>query len=186
MTSSVLSAKSTKAEFLSVCVIVSLIIEMFAQYVEPESASLLLFNILDIVRTSQTHDGLITAKDLSTAYSSMSLRPGPAMLKRILSVVKGPCTFERFREMRVSKLKCELNALAELKKFDVHPTYRGIVTAECVDKVLREEGASQVEALVQEFMLCDRNLDGYVSYKDIYDWVLSLLPPDWDKWLVEK
>mmetsp|Transcript_18378 Transcript_18378/g.33039 ORF Transcript_18378/g.33039 Transcript_18378/m.33039 type:complete len:155 (-) Transcript_18378:69-533(-) len=154
---------------------------MFAEYVEPEAVSLMLFNILDV-----THDGVISVKDLSITYSAMNLRPGPSVLKGILSVVQNPCTFERFRHMRVSKLKCELNALVELKKFDVHPSFRGVVTAECVEKVLKEEGADPVGPLVNEFMESDRNQDGFVSYKDIYDWILCILPREWEAWLIEK
>lgn len=159
---------------------------MFSEYVEPESVSLMLFNILDVVRSPQTHDGAISVKDLSITYSSINLRPGPSLLKGILNAVQCPCSFERFREMRVSKLRCELNALVDLKKFDVHPSYRGVVTAECVEKVLKEEDAFPISALVSEFMECDRNNDGLISYKDIYDWVLDILPPEWDSWLMEK
>ena len=40
--------------------------------------------------------------------------------------------FEQFRAMRVLKKACELNALAEFKKFDIHKLMRGKVTEECV------------------------------------------------------
>ena len=48
-------------------------------------------------------------------------------------------SFEQFRAMRVLKKACELNVLAEFKKFDIHKLQRGIVNRECVKKVLKAE-----------------------------------------------
>lgn len=47
--------------------------------------------------------------------------------------------FEQFRAMRVLKKACDLNVLAEFKKFDIHKIHRGIITKECIRKVLLAE-----------------------------------------------
>lgn len=48
-------------------------------------------------------------------------------------------SFEQFRAMRVLKKPCDLNVLAEFKKFDIHKLQRGIVTKDCIRKVLKAE-----------------------------------------------
>ncbi len=47
--------------------------------------------------------------------------------------------FEQFRAMRVLKKPCDLNVLAEFKKFDIHKLHRGIITKDCIRKVLLAE-----------------------------------------------
>ena len=49
-------------------------------------------------------------------------------------------SFEQFRAMRVLKRACELNVIAEFKKFDLHKILKGTITEECVIKVLKAEG----------------------------------------------
>lgn len=48
-------------------------------------------------------------------------------------------SFEQFRAMRVLNKACELNVIAEFKKFDINKLRRGVVTRECVTKVLKAE-----------------------------------------------
>ena len=42
--------------------------------------------------------------------------------------------------MRVLKKPCELNVIAEFKKFDIHKFMRGVITRDCVKKVFKAEG----------------------------------------------
>ena len=42
--------------------------------------------------------------------------------------------------MRVLNKLCDLNVLAEFKKFDIHKFHRGAITKECVQKVYEAEG----------------------------------------------
>ncbi len=48
-------------------------------------------------------------------------------------------TFEQFRAMRVLNKSCELNVLAEFKKFDISKLQRGLVTRDSVRKVFKAE-----------------------------------------------
>ncbi len=41
--------------------------------------------------------------------------------------------------MRVLRKACELNVLAEFKKFDIHKLMRGTISRECVVKVFKAE-----------------------------------------------
>ena len=41
--------------------------------------------------------------------------------------------------MRVLQKECELNVLAEFKKFDIHKLQRGVVTKDCVKRVFKAE-----------------------------------------------
>ena len=48
-------------------------------------------------------------------------------------------SFEQFRAMRVLNKPCELNVIAEFKKFDIHKLQRGVVTKDCIRKVVKAE-----------------------------------------------
>ena len=48
-------------------------------------------------------------------------------------------TFEQFRAMRVLNKSCELNVLAEFKKFDISKLQRGLITRDSVRKVFKAE-----------------------------------------------
>jgi hypothetical protein len=49
-------------------------------------------------------------------------------------------SLEQFRAMRVLKKPCELNVIAEFKKFDIHKLMRGVISEDCLRRVLKVEG----------------------------------------------
>lgn len=158
-------------------------------YQEPEPISQYVFAHLDVVVSTQTHDGVISAGDLRVAFQSMRLSPGPSIIQNILKEAGlGKVTYSKFREMRVQRRKCELNVLAEFKKFDIDSEKKGLLTKKSLRKVLTFEGFTpeEVEEIVQEYMLLDHNKDGYVTYKNLYDYVLGRLSPEWMSWIERK
>ena len=42
--------------------------------------------------------------------------------------------------MRVLKKDCDLNVIAEFKKFDTNKIMKGVINRECIRKVLKAEG----------------------------------------------
>ena len=87
--------------------------------------------------------------------------------------------------MRVLRKPCELNVLAEFKKFDIHKLQRGIVNRECLRKVLRAELLSEedLESRVTEIMIFDSDGDGLLTFKDFYDNMLRKVPQEWLNWI---
>lgn len=158
-------------------------------YMEPEPISNYVFSHLDVVRGSQTHDGVITTNDLRIIFKSMRLMPGPRVLAQILrDANEGPMGYGQFRQMRLERRKCELNVLAEFKKFDIDHEKKGLLTKKSLRKVLTFEGfdGEEKECIVNDYMALDRNKDGYISYKDLYDYVMGSLSPIWQDWLDAK
>jgi len=94
--------------------------------------------------------------------------------------------FEQFRAMRVLNKPCELNVLAEYKKFDIHKLQRGVVTRDCVRKVFRAElmemkhdpatFTAEVDRRTAAIMAYDSDGDGVVTFKDFYDNILRRVP----------
>ncbi len=55
--------------------------------------------------------------------------------------------------MRLMEAKCELNALAEFIKFDIHRIQREVITKGCQETVLKAEGLCQktIDSRTQAF-----------------------------------
>jgi Ca2+-binding EF-hand superfamily protein len=95
-------------------------------------------------------------------------------------------SFEQFRAMRVLNKPCELNVLAEFKKYDIHKLQRGIVTKDCVRKVLRAELIElkydaatfnqELDRRMAHIMAYDSDGDGIITFKDFYDNILRRVP----------
>ena len=106
---------------------------------EPLAQSLRVFNIFDINK-----DGKITMEELRTVFKSLNLHPKANELKAMASEISDSddfsISFEQFRAMRVLRKPCDLNVIAEFKKFDIHKLQRGLVTKDCVRKVFKAEG----------------------------------------------
>jgi Ca2+-binding EF-hand superfamily protein len=119
----------------------------------------------------------------------MRLVPGPRIIANILKEAGGDrMDYAGFRAMRLERRKCELNVLAEFKKFDIDNQKKGLLTKKSLRKVLTFEGFSQgeVEEIAQSYMCLDHNKDGYVTYKDLYDYIMAELQPEWRDWLDRK
>lgn len=67
--------------------------------------------------------------------------------------------------MRELHFSCELNVVAEFKKFDIHRIQRGLITRECVEAVYESEGLTgeKLETCVAEFLKHDSDHDGIVK-----------------------
>ena len=64
----------------------------------------------------------------------------------ISEISEGPdISFEQFRAMRVLQKPCELNVLAEFKKFAIHKVHRNAITRDCILKVLDSECCPNLE-----------------------------------------
>ena len=87
--------------------------------------------------------------------------------------------------MRREEHVCELNALAQFKKFAVTRSHRGYITAEGIETVLRDEGIPDdvIKDYIKEFMTLDTNGDGKVSFLDVYESMMARIPDEWLEWL---
>ena len=96
-------------------------------------------------------------------------------------------SFKAFRELRVSRLSCELNALADFKKYQDR-RLPAFVSRESVYCALVSDGVSaeDAEGFTQKLFLFDHNLDGVLSYKELYDFIMKRIPEEWLEWLTEK
>ncbi len=164
---------------------------------EPLVQSLRIFNIFDIDK-----NGRIDLNELKVICKSINIHPTVKELKLMITEVSDAedftLTFEQFRAMRVLNKACELNVIAEFKKFDIHKLQRGLITKECVRKVFRaemiemkhplvgKEGFSQeLDKRVAVIMGFDSDKDGVVTFKDFYDCMLRKVPQEWLKWIAQ-
>ena len=87
--------------------------------------------------------------------------------------------------MRRSEVNCELNVLAQFKKFDVVRLHRGYITAEGIEIVLKEEGLDDdiIRDYIKEFMTLDTNGDGKISFSELYESMMTPIPEEWIEWL---
>ena len=87
--------------------------------------------------------------------------------------------------MRRTEMMCELNVLAQFKKFDVIRSHHGSITAEGIETVLKEEGLDEdtIRDYITEFMTLDTNGDGKVSFSDLYESMMTQVPDEWIEWL---
>lgn len=90
--------------------------------------------------------------------------------------------------MRVLRKACELNVLAEFKKFDIHKLQRGIVNRECIKKVLKADNieGEALETRIAEMMQFDSDGDGLLTFRDFYDNMLRRVPQEWLNWIYQK
>eukprot|EP00762_Andalucia_godoyi_P001332 ANDGO_04798.mRNA.1 Calmodulin-like protein 7 len=154
--------------------------------VESPQAMRRIFNKLDI-----GHDGLISTDDLRTVLRALRLFPTLKKLKDMVAEVDinrdGAIDFDEFCAMRTSNKPSELNVLAQFTKFNISQLFRGFITEDCVRKVLVEEGyaGSALESYVSNFMATDTNKDGKVSYRDLRERLLGVVPDEWLQWIWE-
>ena len=96
--------------------------------------------------------------------------------------------FLQFLAMRRRETVCELNVLAQFKKYDVSKLHRGFITPDGIETVLREEGvpADAIQHYIDEFMSLDSNGDGKVSYLDLYESMMTRIPDEWLEWIDTK
>ena len=90
--------------------------------------------------------------------------------------------------MRRQETVCELNVLAQFKKYDVSRLHRGFITPDGIETVLKEEGvpAEAIQHYIEEFMSLDSNGDGKVSYLDLYESMMTRIPDEWLEWIDTK
>lgn len=157
-------------------------------HIPPESltAAKRIFDKIDI-----THDGVVSVDDLQIVMKSLQLFPSRKKLKEMVAEVDlnddGVIDFEEFVEMRRSKPNAELNVLAQFKKYDVSPLFRGFITEDSVRKVLSADGLSgaSLEEFVADFMSSDTNGDGKVSFRDLFERMMGRVPDEWLQWIFE-
>lgn len=107
------------------------------------------------------------------------------MVNEVSDSIDQTISFEQFRAMRVLKKACELNVLAEFKKFDIHKMQRGIISKECIKKVLKAEHQNEeaLEIKITEIMAYDSDGDGLITFRDFYDNMLRRIPQEWLTWI---
>jgi Ca2+-binding EF-hand superfamily protein len=90
--------------------------------------------------------------------------------------------------MRRNEVMCELNVLAQFKKYDVSRLHRGFITPDGIRDVLEDEGISDeaIDEYIQEFMALDTNGDGKVSFLDLYESMMTRVPDEWLEWIDTK
>jgi Ca2+-binding EF-hand superfamily protein len=95
--------------------------------------------------------------------------------------------FIKFQAMRASKKRCELNVIADFKKFE-DKQHKGYVTQRSIEEALFIEGHSRIDVsqYTLTLMKIDKNRDGFITYKQLYDFLMGILPEDWIKWLINK
>lgn len=86
---------------------------------EPLVQSFRIFKIFDI-----DNNGKIDINEVKVICKSLGLHPTVKELKAMINEVSDSdnftITFEQFRAMRVLYKACEVNVIAEFKKFDIH------------------------------------------------------------------
>jgi Ca2+-binding EF-hand superfamily protein len=80
-----------------------------------------------------------------------------------------------------------LNVIANFKKFE-DKQHKGYITQRSIEDVLFVEGHSSrdLSFISNILMKIDRNHDGFITYKELYNFMMGSIPEDWVKWLVEK
>eukprot|EP00770_Monocercomonoides_exilis_P007050 MONOS_7013.1-p1 / transcript=MONOS_7013.1 / gene=MONOS_7013 / organism=Monocercomonoides_exilis_PA203 / gene_product=Calmodulin-like protein 3 / transcript_product=Calmodulin-like protein 3 / location=Mono_scaffold00231:21485-22240(+) / protein_length=181 / sequence_SO=supercontig / SO=protein_coding / is_pseudo=false len=120
---------------------------------------------------------------------SVGLYPTNQKIKDIIRRVDtdhdGVINFKEFVAMRRSEEICELNVLAQFKKYDVSKIHRGFITPDGIETVLKEEGVADeaIRDYIDEFMALDSNGDGKVSFLDLYESMMTRIPDEWLEWI---
>jgi Ca2+-binding EF-hand superfamily protein len=96
-------------------------------------------------------------------------------------------TKNQFQTLRASKKRCELNVIAEFKKFE-DKVHKGYITQRSIEDALFCEGIARAEiaSIVATLMNIDKNRDGFITYKQLFDFLMGILPEEWIKWLISK
>ncbi|KAJ4462216.1 hypothetical protein PAPYR_1404 [Paratrimastix pyriformis] len=135
------------------------------------------------------HNGVIEFDEVKTLLRSVQLFPATEkireMIRRVDTKGDGIIDFEEFVNMRRKEEPCELNVLAQFKKFDVSDIYRGFITEESIRKVLEADRVEPIaiDDYVKEFMALDTNGDGKVSFLDLFESMMSRVPDEWLEWI---
>ncbi|KAA6402390.1 MAG: hypothetical protein EZS28_002091 [Streblomastix strix] len=151
---------------------------------ESEEAIARIFKKFDV-----KNDGVIDFDEIKTVMKSVQLYPSNQKIKEIIKRVDldrdGVINFKEFVAMRRSEEVCELNVLAQFKKFDVSKLHRGVITRDGIYTVLKEEGVSDeaIKEYTDEFMALDSNGDGFVSFLDLYESMMTRIPDEWLEWI---
>ncbi|KAK2958048.1 hypothetical protein BLNAU_6974 [Blattamonas nauphoetae] len=154
------------------------------QIVESDDAILKIFKKFDI-----KNDGVIDFDEVKIVMKSVGLYPSNQKIRDIIKRVDldkdGVINFKEFASMRRNEDICELNVLAQFKKYDVSRLHRGFITPESIKQVLREEGVDDdaINEYVIEFMALDSNGDGKVSFLDLYESMMTRIPDEWLEWI---
>lgn len=77
--------------------------------------------------------------------------------------------------------------IADFKKFE-DKQHKGYITQRSIEDALFIEGhgRSDVNQFTTTLMKIDKNRDGFITYKQLYDFLMGILPEDWIKWLINK
>lgn len=152
--------------------------------IESESAIRKIFSKFDV-----KNDGVIDFDEVKIIMKSVQLYPSNQKIRDIIAKVDldkdGVINFKEFLAMRRSEVMCELNVLAQFKKYDVSRLYRGFITPDGIRDVLENEGISDdaINEYIQEFMALDTNGDGKVSFLDLYESMMTRVPDEWLEWI---
>ena len=155
------------------------------KYHETLEAIAKLFRILDCVFYIQNHDGHITIDDLVLTFKSIQLRPPLKEIKAILGQAGTlklnyqQVISKQFQTLRLSKKRCELNAIADFKKFE-DKQHKGYITKRSIEDALFVEGYSRsdISQIESTIMKIDRNHDGFITYKDLYNFFMGTIPEE--------
>ncbi|KAK2945872.1 hypothetical protein BLNAU_19168 [Blattamonas nauphoetae] len=109
------------------------------------------------------------------------------MIKRVDKDRDGVISFHEFANMRRNEDVCELNVLAQFKKFDASPPHHGFITRESISQVLKEDGVPEdaIQSYISEFMTLDTNGDDKVSFLDLYESMMTRIPEEWLEWIFD-
>lgn len=77
--------------------------------------------------------------------------------------------------------------VGDFKKFEDKQN-KGYITQRSIEEALFSEGHSRsdISQISSTIMKVDRNHDGYITYKELYNFLMGTIPEEWVKWLVEK
>lgn len=77
--------------------------------------------------------------------------------------------------------------IADFKKFE-DKVHKGYITQRSIEDALFVEGLgrSDIALISVTLMNIDKNRDGFITYKQLYDFLMGILPEEWIKWLISK
>ena len=77
--------------------------------------------------------------------------------------------------------------VADFKKFEDKQA-KGYITQRSIEDALFIEGfqRTDISLITNALMKIDRNHDGFITYKDLYNFLMGTIPEEWIRWLVEK
>ncbi|KAK2954752.1 hypothetical protein BLNAU_10237 [Blattamonas nauphoetae] len=141
--------------------------------VESEESIMKIFKVFDI-----KNDGVIDFDEVKMILKSVQFYPSiqtiKDMIKRVDKDRDGVISFHEFANMRRNEEVCELNVLAQFKKFDASPPHH-------------EDGVPEdaIQSYISEFMTLDTNGDDKVSFLDLYESMMTRIPEEWLEWIFD-